>query len=162
MSRVHYVGANGEEPPLTELEKEKLKGQQLANDIAQTKLRRLRDELLERREVKFVNETMAVVLRQELMRLPSQVVRDLRGAGLSHELLFSIRRSVDKTVRSALNTATDTLEKALHPREAIAELVGEERPSQKEIDAAARKKARANAKRRVVRGRKGKTSRQAA
>ena len=54
MSRVHYVGANGEEPPLTELEQEKLKGQQLANEIAQTKLRQVHEEVLERREVKFV------------------------------------------------------------------------------------------------------------
>ena len=64
MSRAHYVGANGEEPPLTELEEAKLKGQRLANDISQTKLRRLRSEVLEKREVKFVNETMSVVLRQ--------------------------------------------------------------------------------------------------
>jgi len=35
--------------------------------------------LLEKREVKFVIETMAVVLRQELMRAPSQAVRDLSG-----------------------------------------------------------------------------------
>lgn len=79
MARVRYVGANGAEPPLTELEKEKLKGQQLANEISQTRLRRLRHDLLEKREVKFVIETMAVVLRQELMRAPSQAVRDLSG-----------------------------------------------------------------------------------
>jgi hypothetical protein len=151
MSRVHYVGANGEEPPLTELEKEKLKGQRLANDIARTKLRRLCDDLLEKREVKFVTETVAVVLRQELMRLPSDVVRDLHSLRLSYEQLFSIRMSADKTVRSALAKAADTLERALNPREAIAELVGEERPSQKDLDAAARKKARVNAKRRAGR-----------
>jgi phage terminase small subunit len=138
--------------PLTELEEEKLKGQRLANEIAQTKLRRLHEEVLEKREVKFVTETMAVVLRQELMRLPSDVVRDLRSLHLSHEQVFSIRMSVDKTVRSALAKAAATLERALSPREAIAELVGEERqPSQKDIDAAARKKARVNAKRRVRR-----------
>jgi hypothetical protein len=91
MSRVHYVGANGEEPPLTELEQEKLKGQRLANEISQTKLRKLRQDLLEKREVKFVAETMAIVLRQELMRLPSLVVGDLRGLRLSHEQLFTIR-----------------------------------------------------------------------
>ena len=151
MSRVHYVSANGEEPPLTELEREKLKGQQIANDIAQTKLRRLHEDLLERREVKFVIETMAVVLRQELMRLPSQAVADLHGLHLTHEQLFSIRMSLDKTVRSALDKAAATLERALNPRAAIAELVGEERPSQKDLDAAARKKARVNAKRRAVR-----------
>jgi hypothetical protein len=152
MSRVHYVGANGEEPPLTELEQEKLKGQRLANEISQTKLRKLRQDLLEKREVKFVAETMAIVLRQELMRLPSLVVGDLRGLRLSHEQLFTIRTSVDKTVRCALDKAADTLERALNPRDVIAELVGEERrPSQKDIDAAARKKARVNAKRRAVR-----------
>ena len=37
-------------------------------------------DLLERREVKFVVETMAIVLRQDLMRLPSLVVKDLRCA----------------------------------------------------------------------------------
>jgi hypothetical protein len=85
------------------------------------------------------------------MRLPSQVVRDLRGVSLSDELLFSIRMSADKTVRSALDKATDTLEKALNLRKAMAELIGEERPSEKDIDAAARKKAHVNAKRRAVR-----------
>ena len=84
MSRVHYVGANanGAEPPLTELEREKLKGQRLANEIAQTKLRRLHEEVLEKREVKFVTETMSIVLRQELMRAPAQAVTDLRGFNL--------------------------------------------------------------------------------
>jgi hypothetical protein len=148
MSRVHYVGANGEEPPLTELEKEKLKGQQLANDISQTKLKRLRGDLLERREVAFVIDTMAVVLRQELMRAPSLAVREPELRSLSHEQLHAIRMSVDKTVRSVLNKASETLGKALSPREAIAEMVGDEQASQKEIDAAARKKARTNAKRR--------------
>ena len=82
MARVHYVSANGEEPPLTELEQEKLRGQQLANEIAQTKLRRLHEEILEKKEVKFVTETMSIVLRQELMRAPAQAVTDLRGFGL--------------------------------------------------------------------------------
>jgi hypothetical protein len=156
MSRVHYVGANGEEPPLTELEKEKLKGQRLANDISATRLKRLRGDLLEKREVKFVTDTMAVVARQELMRLPSLVVRERELRGLSHEQLFAIRMSVDKTVRSVLDKASGTLEGALNPRAAIAEIVGEEEqaPSQKDIDAAARKKARANAKRRERRGAK--------
>ena len=86
------------------------------------------------------------------MRAPSQAIADLRGLHLSHEQLFLIRMSLDKTIRSALDKATDTLERALNPREVIAELVGEERqPSQKDIDAAARKKARVNAKRRVRR-----------
>ena len=43
-----------EEPPLTALEKEKLKGQQLANEISQTRLRKLCQDLLEKREVRFV------------------------------------------------------------------------------------------------------------
>ena len=151
MSRVHYVGANGAEPPLTELEKEKLKGQQLANEIAQTRLRRIHEDLLERSEVKFVIETMAVVLRQELMRLPSLVAGDFRALHLSHDQLFSIRVSVDRAVRSALEKAATMLERALTPRDVIAELVGAEQPSRKVIDKAARKKARANAKRRVRR-----------
>jgi hypothetical protein len=149
MSRVRYVPANGKEPPLTALELEKLKGQQLANDISQTRLKRLRGDSLERREVKFVTDTMAVVLQQELMRLPSLVVKDLRRVvELSREQLFSIRQSVDATVRCALEKASDTLATALSPREAIAELVGDEQPSQGEIDQAARRKARTNAKRR--------------
>jgi hypothetical protein len=106
---------------------------------------------LERREVQFVNETMSIVLRQEVMRAPSQAIRDLRGFNLSHDVLFSIRTSLDKTIRTALNKAADTLGRALRPREFISEFVGEQLPSQKEIDAMERKKARANARRRVVR-----------
>ena len=152
MARVHYVSANGAEPPLTALEEEKLAGQRLANEISQTRLRKLRQDLLEKREVRFVVETMAVVLRQELMRLPSLVAGDLRSLHLSHDQLFLIRMSVDRTVRSALGKAAETLERALTPRDVIAELVGEKKePSQKDVDAAARKKARANAKRAVRR-----------
>jgi hypothetical protein len=156
MARIRYVSANGEEPPLTELELEKLKGQQIANAISQTKLRQIQRDLLEKREVKFVVDTKLVVLRQELMRAPSQAIVDLRSLHLSHEQLFSIRTSMDKTVRAALNTATDTLERALNPREFIAELVGEEPPSKKDIDAAVRKKAGVNAARRAKRKAKAK------
>jgi hypothetical protein len=158
MARITYTGANGEQPPLSELEKEKLKGQRLANDIARTKLRRLHEEILERREVKFVFDTTLIVLRQELMRWPSLVVREPELRSLSHEQIFAIRMSADKFIRAELDKATDSLEKALRsPREAIAELVGEEeQPSQKEIDAAARKRARTNAKRRERRKAKAK------
>jgi uncharacterized protein YigA (DUF484 family) len=155
MARHYYVGANGAEPPLTELEREKLKGQQLANEITQTKLAALRGSLLDRREVKFVVETMAIALRQELMRLPSAAVRSLRGSNLSHEVLFSVRTSVEQGVRSALDKASDTLGRALSPRAFISEFAGEEQqPSQKDIDTAERRKARANAKRRERRASK--------
>ena len=59
--------------------------------------------------------------------------------------------SVDKTVREALTKASATVISALNPKRAIAEFIGEERPSQKEIDAAEMKKARANARRRELR-----------
>ena len=152
MARIHYVGANGAELPLSELEKEKLKGQQLANDIAETKLRRLHEEVLEKSEVRLVNETTIIVLRQELMRAPAQAVTDLRGFNLSRELLFTIRMSLDKTVRSLLDKAEVSLRRALNsPRDAFAEMVGVEQPSKKVIDKAARKKTRVNARRRAVR-----------
>ena len=149
--RVHYVGANGEEPPLSELEREKLKGQQIANDIAETKLRRIHEEVLEKREVRFVVETMSIVLRQELMRLPSQVITDLRSFNLQHDQLHAIKTSLGKTVRAALGNASDTLRKALSARAAYAELTGRREPSQKAVAAARRKKARANTRRRAVR-----------
>ena len=59
--------------------------------------------------------------------------------------------SLDKTVAPS-STMLKPVGKVLNsPREVIAEIVGEEEPSQKVIDAAARKKARFNAKRRAVR-----------
>ena len=61
------------------------------------------------------------------MRLPSLVAGDLRSLHLTHEQLFLIRKTVDKTVRSALEKAADTLERALTPRDVIAELIGERR-----------------------------------
>lgn len=152
MSRVHYVSANGQEPPLTELEEEKLKGQRLANEIAETKLRRLHEEVLEKREVKFVVDTMAIVLQQQIMRrTPNQVVTDLRGMNLSHEVLHTIKMSVDKTLRAELDRASTAAEKALNAREAYAELTGQREPSEKAVDKAKRKKARVNARRRVLR-----------
>jgi hypothetical protein len=148
MSRVHYVGKNGEPPPLTELEREKLKGQQLANDISQTRLARLRRDLLERREVVFVVENALVILRQQVMRLPSLVCGELRRSSLSREQLFAIRMSMDNAAREFLSEVVAALGKAGDPQEAIAEIVDEPQPSQKEIDAAARRKARTNTKRR--------------
>jgi hypothetical protein len=153
MSRVRYVGSSGQEPPLNELEKEKLKGQQLNNEISQTKLRRLHEEVLDRREASFVFDTVMIIIRQELMRAPSLAVREpelLRS--LSPEQLHAVRMSVDRTVRSALNQAADLAEKfTKSPKKVIAELAGAEEPSQKEVDAARRKKARKNARRRVIR-----------
>ena len=151
MARIHYVGANGASLPLSELEREKLKGQQIANDIAETRLRRIHEEVLEKREVKFVVETMSIVLRQELMRAPAQAITDLRGQNLTHDQLHAIKMSLDKTVRTALGNADDTLTKALNAREAYAELTGQREPSPKAVAAAKRKKERANAKRRVRR-----------
>ena len=150
MARIRYIG-NGAEPPLNELEKEKLKGKQLNNEISETKLRRIREEVLEKREVAFVLETMLIVLRQELMRAPSMAIKDLRDLHLGQEVLFAVRMSVDKVVRSVLQAAADTAQKALSPKKVIAELTGAEEPSQKEVDAAQRKKARKNARRRVIR-----------
>jgi hypothetical protein len=153
MARIRYTGSNGEEPPLTELEREKLRGQQIANEIAQTKLRRLHEEILERREVKWVYETTMIILRQEMMRWPSLAVRAPELLHLlSHEQLHAVRMSFDQFIRAELVKARGTLEKALRsPREVIAEFVGAEEPSQKEVDAMERKKARANARRRVSR-----------
>ena len=85
------------------------------------------------------------------MRAPSQAVRDLHSFRLSHEVLFSIRMSLDKTFRDALTKASAAVMSALNPKRAIAEFVGEERPSQKEIDAMEMKKARGNARRRELR-----------
>jgi hypothetical protein len=151
MARIRYVG-NGAEPPLSELEREKLKGQQLNNEISETKLRRIREEVLDRREANFVFDTVMIIIRQELMRAPSLAVRSLHGLHLSHEVLHAVRMSVDKTVRSVLNQAADLAEKFTKtPRKAMAELTGAEEPSQKEVDAAQRKKARKNARRRVIR-----------
>ena len=154
MSRVHYVGANanGAEPPLTELEEEKLKGQRLANEIAETKLRRLHEEVLEKSEVKLVFETTLLVIRQETMRGPSQAITDLRGLNLSRDALFAIKMSLDRTNRSMLDKAEVSLRRALrNPREVYNEMVGIEAPSEKAVKAAARKKERGNAKRAVRR-----------
>ena len=107
--------------------------------------------MLEKREVKFVTETMSIVLRQELMRAPAQAVSDLRSFNLPHDQLHAIKISLDKSFRTALGHADDTLRKVLTPRAAIAEIVGEKEPSQKAVAVAARKKARANARRRAVR-----------
>ncbi|MGA7214789.1 MAG: hypothetical protein WBX20_11305 [Terrimicrobiaceae bacterium] len=103
--------------------------------------------MLEKREVKYVVETALVVLRQELMRLPSQAITDLRSFNLPHDQLHAIRTSADKTVRNALGNAVVTLKKALSARTAYMELTGQREPSQKAVAAARRKKERANANR---------------
>jgi hypothetical protein len=154
MARVTYTGANGESPPLNELEREKLAGQRLANTIAETKLRRLREETLERREVQFVFETTMLVLRRELMRWPSLAVRlpELLRSELTHAQFHAIAMSLDGFIRAELSKVRVSLEKTLaSPREVIAELTGEDEPTPEDVDEAIRKKNRANAKRRAVR-----------
>jgi hypothetical protein len=151
MARIRYTGANGEEPPLTELEQEKLQGQRITNRISETRLKRLRGDVLEKREVVFVISNAMVILRQALMRLPALVVRAQELRDLTHEQRHAIRMSLDKAIRTALGEASEALGKAGNPREAIAEIVGEAQPSQKDIDAMAMKKARTNARRRELR-----------
>ena len=149
--RVHYVGANGEEPPLSELEREKLKGQQLANDIAETKLRRIHGEVIEKDTVEFLVKDTVIKLQQGIMRAASQALIDLRSFNLPHEQLHAIKMSLDRSFRAELDKMADAFEKIPTPREAYAEIVGEREPSPKAVAAARRKKARANAKRRVRR-----------
>ena len=60
---------------------------------------------------------MAIIFRQDLMRSPSLVVKDLRSLKLSHEQLFAIRMSVDKTVREALTKASANVDERLEPEE---------------------------------------------
>jgi hypothetical protein len=107
MARIRYTGANGEEPPLSELEREKLKGQRLANEISQTRLKRLRGEVKETHEVKFVYDTTLLVIQQAMRRWPSLVVRVPELRALSHEQIFAIRMSLDKScVKSLIRLPT--------------------------------------------------------
>ena len=118
-------------------------------EMAEIELARKRGGLLERREVQL----SSIRWKSSCARhhaCASQAVRDLRNLHLSHEVLFAIRMSLDKTLREALTKASKTRLGALSPRKAYAEL-RRGRAVTKEVDAAHRKKARKNARRRVVR-----------
>jgi hypothetical protein len=135
---------------LSELEREKLEGQRLANEISQTKLRRLREEVKETREVKFVYDHTLTVLRQKMLRWPGLAVREPELLRLmDHVQLHAVRMAFDKFIRARLDEVADAFTKGLwSPGAVIREITGEVEPSQKDLDAAARKKSRANAKRR--------------
>ena len=119
--------------------------------LRETELARKREELIDKKMVGFLVEDTIVKLRQGLMRAPAQAITDLRRFHFPHEQLHAIRMSLDKTFRAELGMAEDALKKVAHARATYAEIVGDREPSQKAVVAAARRRARVNAKRRVRR-----------
>jgi hypothetical protein len=163
MARIRYTGANGEEPPPTELEQAKLAGQQIANTIAEAKLARLRGDSLDKRAVIFFVENALTIQREQAMRFPVLMVRELRALlapDLSHEHCFVIRGFIDEICREWIDEfrANLALAKIADPSAAMRELAGVEPPSQQEIDRAAQRKARTNTKRRERRERRKKST----
>ena len=154
---LHYVGINGKVPEPTLWEQHKADGQQILNEIARTKLKKLQGDLLDRREVEFVVGNAIAALRTELLRLPLMIAAELRD--LSYDRVFAIRMRMEKVVDDFLLEASEALSKAVDPRAAIAELdaAEEDGVGQDSVEAArakqalARKKSRANEKRRAKR-----------
>jgi hypothetical protein len=136
--------------------KQKADGQQILKGIARTKLKKLRGDLLDRREVEFVVGNAIATLRPHLLRLPLLIASELRE--LSHDQLHAIRMRVERAVDSFLEEASESLGKAIDPRAAIAELEAEDNVGQDSAevtrgkeDALARKRVIANEKRRAKR-----------
>jgi hypothetical protein len=155
MANLHYVGKNGQVPEPTLWEQQKADGQEILNEIARTKLKKLRGALLDRREVEFVVGNAITQLRAQLLRLPLLVASELRD--LSYDRLFAIRTRTEKVVHDFLLEVSEALSKAVDPR-AVAELEREDEMGQDSAEAtrakedvAALKKKIANETRRAKR-----------
>ena len=148
MAQLNYVG--GKDPEIVAAKAENLK---LANEIARTRLLAIRKDLLDRRQVRFVVQNALVVLRDNLLRLPGILAGNLRGLepGVAH----GIRQEIERRVRVFLHETTEALQKSVDPESVIADLEsdGQQDPEvvQREADAAALERNRANAKRREKR-----------
>jgi hypothetical protein len=152
MATIRYVGRDGQAPKPSALERKKETHQEILNEISSLRLKKLRGELVDKREVDFVVSTAIITLRAQLLRLPLLVVSELRE--LSHDQLHGIRMRTERAVHAFLEEACAALSKAVDPRSAIAEL--EENESNGEVsrakqDALARKRSVANQKRRAKR-----------
>ena len=139
-------------PKPSGLERKKETHQEILNEISSLRLKKLRGELVDKREVEFVVSTAIITLRAQLLRLPLLVVAELRE--LNHDQLHAIRMRAERAVHAFLEETSEALIKAIDPRSAIAEL--EEEDSNGEVtrakqDALARKRSLANAKRRAKR-----------
>jgi hypothetical protein len=153
MAELRYFGKNNDrpDPDAARLQAAKAREREAIATLRETELARKREELIDKKIVEFLVADTIVKLRQGLMRAPAQAITDLRSFNLPHDQLHAIKMSLDKTFRAELGKAEDALNKVPAPRAAYAEIVGEREPSQKAVVAAARKKARANARRRAMR-----------
>jgi hypothetical protein len=153
MSEIRYFGKNNDrpDPDAARFQAAKAREREAIATLRETELARKREELIDKKTVEFLVADTIVKLRQGLMRAPAQAITDLRRFNLPHEVLHAIKMSLDKTFRDELGKAEDALNKVPTPRAAYAEIVGEREPSSKAVVAAARKKARVNARRRAMR-----------
>jgi hypothetical protein len=111
MANLHYVPANGKVPEPTLWEQRKADGQEIQNEILRTRLKKLRGELVERREVEFVIGMAMAALREQILRLPLLVAAELRE--LSSDRVFAIRTRIEHGVHNFLEEASETLCKAV-------------------------------------------------
>jgi hypothetical protein len=156
VARIHYIGKNGVPPAPTELELKKIEAAETQNALNRAKLERMRGELIPRREVEFVSASAVVILRQQLLTLPSRLVSELRPHLASENLLFTVQRCVDGLVRGWLGETTDLLMKTPVAAKAILEMEAREsgvdpEAETKKSESAVRKRDAANAKRREKR-----------
>jgi hypothetical protein len=157
MATIRYVGRDGHAPKPSGLEQKKETHHEILNEISSLRLKKLRGELIEKREVEFVVSNAIITLRAQLLRLPLLVVAELRE--LSHDQLHAIRVRTERAVHAFLEETSAALSRAVEPRSAIAEL--EEQDSNGEVtrakqDALARKRSLANQKRLAKRKAKAK------
>jgi hypothetical protein len=120
MATIRYVGKNGQAPKPSALERKKETHQEILNEISAIRLKKLRGELVDKREVEFVVSNAIITLRAQLLRLPLLVVAELRE--LSHDQLHAIRMRTERAVHAFLEETSAALSKAVDPRSAIAEL----------------------------------------
>jgi hypothetical protein len=156
VARIHYIGKNGVPPAPTELELKKIELAETQNALNRTKLDKLRGELVPRREVEFLCASAVIILRQQLLSLPSRLVSELRPH-LADAQLFSVQRCADQCVRSWLGETVDLLMQGPRAAKAIAEMEEAENggadpeAKAKRTEAEVRKRDEANARRREKR-----------
>ena len=116
MAQVHYVGKNGNR----ELDRERIEGLRLSNEIQRVKLQRLGGDMVDKREVTFALSHMLLLLRSQILTVPQLVASELRD--LDTQAQHRVRMRVEDAIHGFLEQLAENMERTINSEEFIAEL----------------------------------------
>jgi hypothetical protein len=100
---------------------ERIEGLRLANALARVKLQRLGDDVISRREVAFALSHMLLLLRTQILTVPSLVSVEVRGI-LDPVKAHDVRQRVETAIHRFLTQLSENMEAAMSSEGFLAKL----------------------------------------